>query len=71
MINKSVSKVFVTKFLLGMGAYVIAVIVLILLINTHPHTAWLHIPLMCIPIVPVLVTSITYKRAFNCTKKEV
>jgi hypothetical protein len=71
MMSKSASKVFVTKFLLGMGAYVIAVIVLVMLINTHPHTTWLHIPLMCIPIVPVLVTSITHKRVFNCAKKEI
>jgi hypothetical protein len=69
--SKLVNKTYIKMFLLGMGAYVIAVIVLVMLINTHPHTAWLHIPLMCIPIVPVVVTSITYKRAFNCTKKEV
>ena len=71
MMSKPATKAFVTKFLLGMGAYVIAVIVLVLLINAHPHTTWLHIPLMCIPIVPALVTSITYKRVFNCTKKEI
>ena len=71
MMSKPVSKTYVKMFLLVMGAYTIAVIVLVMLINTNPHTTWLHIPLMCIPIVPVLVTTITYKRVFNCTKKEV
>jgi hypothetical protein len=65
MMSKSASRIYTKEFLLAMGAYVIAVIVSVTLINISPNGAWWRIPLALLPIVPALFALGAYMRFFS------
>jgi hypothetical protein len=65
MMSKSVSKMYVKEFSLAMGAYVIAVIVSVTLINVSPNGAWWRIPLALLPVLPALFGLRAYMRFFS------
>lgn len=63
--SKSASKMYVKEFSLAMGAYVIAVIASVTLINISPNGAWWRIPLALLPIIPALFALRAYLRFFS------